>query len=69
MKNFKNIGVTLSRNEMRSVEGGLAAAPSLGGCCIAFGSASSPQWSCGYTVSQAQSYYAGGGRGYCCASC
>jgi hypothetical protein len=61
---LKNVKDTLSRDEMRSISGGYG-----NGCCVAYGSGSSPQWSCGYSHSSAQSYYRNGGRGYCCASC
>jgi natural product precursor len=61
---LKNVENTLSRKEMRSISGGSGGS----GCCIAYGSGA-VQWSCGYSVSSAQAYYRGGGRGYCCSSC
>lgn len=61
---LKDVKNGLRRDEMRMISGGSGST-----CCIAYGSGSTPQWSCGYTVSVAQSYYRDGGRGYCCASC
>lgn len=64
---LKNVKDILSRKEMKAISGGNYGGDN--GCCIAYGSGSTPQWSCGYSVSSAQSYYNGGGRGYCCSSC
>jgi natural product precursor len=60
---LKNVANTLSRKQMKEITGGYSY------CCIAYGSGSTPSWSCGYDVYNAQAYYNGGGRGYCCASC
>ena len=71
--NSLNLGKDLNRLEMKNVFGGSSdlsiAEDEFSGCCIAYGTGSTPQWSCGFRVSDAQSYYANGGRGYCCASC
>ncbi len=61
---LKDVKNGLKRDEMRMIVGG-----SGGSCCIAYGSGSTAQWSCGYSTSTAQSYYNNGGRGYCCSSC
>jgi hypothetical protein len=63
---LKDVQNGLKRDEMRMIVGGGSGD---NGCCIAYGSGSTAQWSCGYSVSSAQAYYNGGGRGYCCASC
>ena len=59
---LKNVKDTLSRKEMRTIAGGYGGAYP---CCVMLPGG----WSCGYTVGFAQSYYNGGGAGYCCASC
>jgi len=59
---LKDVKNGLKRDEMRMVVGGGCGD---NGCCIYY----SGGRSCGYSVSQAQSYYQNGGAGYCCASC
>jgi|LakMenEpi03Aug12_release.lakeMendotaPanAssembly.Ray.scaffolds.fasta_scaffold4295598_1 natural product precursor len=59
---LKNVKETLTRKEMRTIAGGYGGTY---GCCVMLPAG----WSCGYTVQFAQSYYNGGGAGYCCTSC
>jgi hypothetical protein len=46
---LKDVKNSLNRDEMRMISGGLVAADN--GCCIAYGSGETANWSCGFSVS------------------